>query len=125
MAINRGTKNVALSSEERTWRINIETPKGGDPVVTIYREIVTSDADGIISKTPSSTVMRSLSATAAQSVKVGSGTVTVGDVAALIADLADAWRNEDSQKEASAEPRLGPPQRQQAAPVTAKEVKKK
>lgn len=118
MAIDRGTKNVALSSEERTWRINIETPKNGDPVVTIYREVIASDADGIISKTPSAAVTRSLSATAGKSIKIGSSTVTVGDIANLIANLADAWRQEDIDNPAP--PLPGPPNRVSVVPAPVK-----
>ena len=62
MAINRGTKSLTVSTEERTWRVNIETPLGGDPVVTVWRELVTKDAEGnIIAKVPSETTSRSLS----------------------------------------------------------------
>lgn len=31
MAINRGTKSITITTEERTWRVNIETALGADP----------------------------------------------------------------------------------------------
>jgi hypothetical protein len=38
MALDQGTVTVAVTSQERTWRVNIETPQGADPTITIQRE---------------------------------------------------------------------------------------
>lgn len=105
MAIDQGTETTTLTSEERSWRINIETAKGADPVITVHREVVKSDASGVVSKVPASSISRSLSATAAQTVTVGTATFTVADLATAIAALADAWRKEDLAKPAPARPR--------------------
>lgn len=105
MAIDQGTATLALKTEERTWRINIETPKGGDPVVTVHREIVRTGPDGaIISRDPAGTVQRGLSAVATESHKVGGHTYSTAEVAGVIAAMADAWRQEDIAAAAAARP---------------------
>lgn len=96
MAIDLGTENVVVTSQERTWRINIETPLGGDPVVTVFREMVRTAADGtVISKDTANRVSRSLSAAAAQSFTVEGKNYTTAEIAGVIATVADVWRQED------------------------------
>jgi hypothetical protein len=97
MAIDQGTEVIALTSQERTWRINIETPKGGEPVVTVWRETVKTASDGsIISREGvGRPVERSLSAIAGQTYNVGGKTYTTAEIAGAIAVIADAWRQED------------------------------
>lgn len=105
MAIDQGTETITLASEERTWRVNIETAKGGDPVVTVHRETVKSDSAGVVSKAPAGTVTRSLSATSTQTVTIGAKTLSVAELAMAVALLADMWRAEDLSKPAPAGPR--------------------
>lgn len=96
MAIDKGTKTLDIKTEERTWRITIETPKGGDPTVTIHRETVRTAPDGsVISKEPGATVIRSLSRSAAQSFKIGEDVYDVAEIAGVIAAITDVWRQED------------------------------
>lgn len=105
MAIDHGTVTIAVTSQERTWRINIETPQGADPVVTVYREVVKTAPDGsIISKETVGMVERSLTAVASQTFNVGDHKYTTAEVAGVIAAVADVWRQEDiaAQEEAAA-----------------------
>lgn len=96
MSIDQGTETIAIKTEERTWRINIETPKGGDPVVTVHREIVRTGPDGeIISQEPSGSVSRSLSVTAKQDFTIGKKTYTTAEIAGAISVISDTWRTED------------------------------
>lgn len=101
MALDQGTETLAITTQERSWRITIETPKGGDPTVTVHRETVRTAPDGtIISKEPCGQVSRSLSVTAAQTFKVGGNSYSVAEIAGVIAAIADAWRQEDIEAEA-------------------------
>lgn len=98
MAIDQGTETVLLVKEERTWRVNIETAKGADPVVTVFRERIMSAADGsVVSKDMAPTAERALSGIADHTVTVpGTDIVlTMAQVAAAIAATADLWRTED------------------------------
>jgi hypothetical protein len=98
MAIDQGTAAVTVSAQERTWRINIETPFGADPTITVQREEVKTVDGVVISKTPNAVVTRGLSATAAQSLTAGGVTVTMAQLAVIIAAAADTWRTEDLAK---------------------------
>ena len=99
MAIAQGTTTIAVTSEERTWRVNIETPKGADPVVTVYREEVKSAADGsIISKAPNAQTQRALSTVATETqpfTPAVAGQVSGAELSQFIADRADMWRKAD------------------------------
>jgi hypothetical protein len=96
MALDQGTVTVAVTSQERTWRVSIETPRGVDPTIKVFREEVKTDANGIvISKTVGVRVSRGLSVTAAQSFTVAGKTYTTAEIAVVIAAIADAWRTED------------------------------
>lgn len=106
MAIDQGTKTIAIASQERTWRINIETPRGADPVVTVFRETVSTDPDGnVIANEKSVVVTRALSAIADKSYSVGGVSLTGAQIAGIIAGVADAWREEDI---ANPAPEAGP-----------------
>jgi hypothetical protein len=103
MALALGTESVVVTSQERTWRINIETPLGGDPVVTIYRETVRTAVDGtLISRETAAGVSRSLSDVAAQSLSVAGNKYTTAEIAGVIAAIADTWRQEDIDAAAAA-----------------------
>ena len=98
MAIDQGTATIAVTTSERTWRVNIETALGADPVVTVWRENVKKLADGsILAKEQAAIVTRSLSEVATQSITVPGTSIslTMAQVAALIAAAADAWREAD------------------------------
>jgi len=98
MAIDQGTATATIASQERTWRVNIETALGADPVVSIYREEVKTVNGALLSKTPNAVVTRSLSATASQSFTVGEKTYTMAELATVIAAAADTFRAEDLAK---------------------------
>jgi hypothetical protein len=99
MAIDQGTATIAVTSQERTWRVNIETPKGCDPVVTAYRELVRTGPDGaIISKEPIGDTQRCASEVASEPqpfVPAVPGQVSGAELAALISARADMWRLAD------------------------------
>jgi hypothetical protein len=99
MAIYQGTETIAVTSQERTWRVSIETPKGGNPVVTVYRELVKTAADGsVISKETIAPAQRSLSAVATENqpfIPAVSGQISGAELAGLIAARGDMWRQED------------------------------
>lgn len=96
MSIDQGTATIAVKTEERTWRVNIETAKDADPVVTVWREIVRTAPDGsVISKEPSGSVTRGLTAIAAQSYTIAGKSYTSAEIANVIAAIADTWRQED------------------------------
>jgi hypothetical protein len=102
MAIDQGTETIAIKTQERTWRINIETPLGGDPVITSYRETVRTGPDGaVISREASVDTSRALSDVAAQAFKVGGNSYTTIEIAAVVAAIADTWRQEDIAAEAA------------------------
>lgn len=100
MAIDQGSETVTIKTEERTWRIQIETPKGADASITIFREVVRYLPDGtVLSKEAGGEVRRSLSQVAAQAFQLKSGTMTGADVAGALAAIADVWRAEDLRAE--------------------------
>ncbi|MBW7968107.1 hypothetical protein [Bradyrhizobium sp. BR 10289] len=102
MAITQGTETIAVTTQERTWRVNIETPIGVDPTVTVYRETVRTAADGtLISRDGGVPVTRRLSEVAAKSYSIGGKTLTGAEIAGLIASVADTWRQEDIAAEAA------------------------
>lgn len=99
MAIDQGTETLAIKTEERTWRINIETPKGGIPVVTIFREMVRIAPDGtILSKERSGDYDHSLLDMATEHqpfTPAVSGQVSGLELSQLVAAKADLWRLKD------------------------------
>jgi len=102
MAIDQGTETIAVNTQERTWRINIETQRGVDPVVTAFRETVRTGPDGeVISKEISGNTSRALSAVAAQAFTVAGKSYTSAEIAVVIAMIADTWRQEDITAEAA------------------------
>ncbi|MDP1867011.1 MAG: hypothetical protein Q8L13_11810 [Bradyrhizobium sp.] len=94
---------MTVKAQERSWRINIETPLGADPVVTVFREVVRTASDGaVIARDPAGSFDRSLSASADQVFTVSGNKYTVGEIAVVIAAIADAWRQEDLDAAAAA-----------------------
>lgn len=99
MAIDKGTETIAIISQERTWRVNIETAKGTDPFVTVLRETVQTAIDGsIISKTAAPPAERALSTVATENQPFTpsvAGQISGAELAKLIADRGDMWRTQD------------------------------
>jgi hypothetical protein len=96
MAITISTETIAVTTEERTWRVNIETPRGEVPTVTVFREVVRTDAPGaVISRVQGATISRQADAVAEQSFTAAGITVTGAQLASLVAQAADQWRQED------------------------------
>lgn len=99
MASNQGTETVSVTTQERTWRVNIETARHADPVVTGYREIVRTASDGsLIAAEQAPQAERKLSAVAAQTLPftaATAGVITGLELAGLIAAWVDKWREED------------------------------
>jgi hypothetical protein len=98
MAIDQGTATLTVASQERTWRVNIETAKDADPIVTVYREKIMTAPDGsVISREEAPSTARSLSAVADQAITVPGTSIvlTVAQLAAAIAATADKWRKDD------------------------------
>lgn len=96
MAIDQGTTTETITSQERTWRINIETTINTDPVITVYRQAVKTSGDGsVISIDSAPIVVRNLSEVATQEFTVNDKTYTMFELATVIAAVADTWRTED------------------------------
>jgi|SRR5947209_9693779 len=105
MAIDQGTETLAIKTQERTWRLTIETPKGGQYVATAYREVVRTTPDGtVISKEPSGMTSRVLSDVQAEVqpfTPAAAGWISGAELAGLLAARADAWRQADLEAEAA------------------------
>lgn len=99
MAIDQGTATLAVTSRERSWRINIETPKGADPVVTVFRQTVkTADAGSTVAIDAAPAAQRNLSAVATETqpfTPATPGVVTGAELATLVANRGDMWRMAD------------------------------
>lgn len=96
MAITQGTETVALTTEERTWKVEIFCDKGTDPTVRVHRQLVKSDPSGaIVGIENNATVERRQSQVAESTFTAASTTVTGNQLAALISQAADQWRTED------------------------------
>ena len=46
MSITTPVSQTVTAQKRRTWRVNIETPNGGTPVISGYREAISLDAGG-------------------------------------------------------------------------------
>ena len=46
MSITTTISTTIASTKRRTWRVQIETPNGGTPVITGHRETISLDASG-------------------------------------------------------------------------------
>lgn len=99
MAIDQGTSTLIVTSQERTFCVNIETPKDTDPIVTVFRQVVKTAADGsTIAIESAPPARRNLSAVMAETqpfTPSTQGMVTGVELAALVAERADMWRTED------------------------------
>lgn len=101
MAITRPITATAIEEEERTWRANIETPRGQEAAwaIQIYRETVQKDSEGnylnaIQSMTP---VVRLAEAVAGERVTLSDSTeLQVSSLYEALMILFDRWAEEDS-----------------------------
>jgi hypothetical protein len=92
MALDISTESVTLAVKERTWRIEIFTDLGADPLLRAHREKVWLRPDGSPAQREIlDPVERRLSQIAAHSF----GGITGAQLAGAVADAADALRLED------------------------------
>lgn len=96
MAIEQGTQTLAVTTEERTWKVEVFCEKGADPIVRIHRQLVRTNAAGeVLSVDNNATVERRQSEVGADSITATGVTVTGNQLAALVSAAADQWRTED------------------------------
>jgi hypothetical protein len=103
MAINTTVSLSIVKSEQRTWRANIESPKGGDYVLTAWRENIGYDAQGgRLSRTDAPTVTRSAAAMAAAKEPpfvCSDGTeISVAHLIESVSGLIDRWAVADAER---------------------------
>jgi len=91
MAIDKGEATVTMRTQERTWRIEIESPAGQMPYITAHRETIISLSDGtVIGRESGIQVRRTLEQLARDSEALA--------MASAIPDIIDRWRKEDLAK---------------------------
>jgi hypothetical protein len=72
------------------------TEKGQDPSVRAHREVIETALDGTFKRERAGvTVERRLSAVATESFEIGGHTYTGGEIAMVLAAIADTWRAQD------------------------------
>lgn len=98
MASESITENVTLTTQERTWRIQIETQRGEDYLLEAFRETVRTidgEAFGAPDKN-AGVVRRALSKAALDTVTLDSGkTISVLELAEALVKHIETWRAED------------------------------
>lgn len=111
MAKNLGTASLTVSSERRTWRVQVDCVKGQSPVLTAHRELLRSVDGAVISRDQNAGVVsRSLAQVAAQEIILADGTViTPAHIAEALAAYIELWEEED----------VAPPATPDAAPQPA------
>jgi hypothetical protein len=91
MAITSSPRTLEITTEERTWRATIDTPKGGPYTLTIHREWRDYDADG--NQVGEAKLLPPIELDAsdigAETVTVGGVTLTVGEIEAFISAYFD------------------------------------
>lgn len=91
MAIDKGEETVTLRTQERTWRIEIESPAGQMPYITAHRETIVSLPDGtVVGKESGIQVRRNLEQLSKDAEALA--------MAAAIPDIIDRWRKDDLAK---------------------------
>lgn len=93
MAISEGSSSVTKTKERRTWRIDIDTPKGRPATVRAHRELLTTDSEGEVTAKPANTVCRTIAPDVlAETVSITGGKLlTVAEIYEGISKLVDAW----------------------------------
>jgi hypothetical protein len=104
MAIHHGTATVTVETTDRTWRTNIETAEGADPVLTFHREVVKKEGNAVVGREANAVVTRNLSQIADQEFEVGNSWVPVSEIFATLIVMADTFRQEDIDAAAVATP---------------------
>lgn len=96
MATDLGSETVTVTKSRRTWRINVETPRGQDYVLTAHRELVKQAGEDVISQTRETDVSRALSAVADQTVELSDGLeISPLQIAEALALFIERWDTED------------------------------
>ena len=92
----------AVKLEKRTWRANIETPKGQPYSIQIFRQETKLDEDNAVvgeSKFLTSPVRRMATDIASESVTLGDGTVVqAAHILAALPLFFDRWATEDAEE---------------------------
>jgi hypothetical protein len=100
MAITREIERPAATEEERTARVLIRTPRDGRYSVSVNREIVSRDAEGVPIGNPRPIpipVNRNFVDVRDETITLEDGAVvTIPQLAETIAKLADRWASEDA-----------------------------
>lgn len=96
------TAKPAVKIEKRTWRANIETPKGGAYSIQVYRQSTKLDEDDTVvgGTTITTPVNRMASAIAGESVTLYDGTVvSAAHILLALPLFFDRWALEDEQQQ--------------------------
>ena len=101
MAIYTTASVSIVKSEQRTWRVNIEAPKGGDYTLTAWRESLGLDAAGAKqSRAEAPTVTRAASVLIAAKeppfVCADGTSITVAHLIEAVSGLVDRWDAADA-----------------------------
>ena len=92
MAITHEDVTKQIQSETRTWRINIETPRGVVPVITAHRELIKTADGELIGSSPMPAVERNVGSVISETVTLASGkVVSVADMVEAIPAFIDRW----------------------------------
>jgi hypothetical protein len=97
MAISMGIKTVTSTLEERTWRTEVFTEKGQDPVVRGHRELVGIDPAGNVDSRDRSIppVEFTLSSVLTETITLADGTVLTG---AKMGEAISVWIDKKRQQ---------------------------
>lgn len=97
MATTLSTEVLTVTSERRTWRIQIESSVGTVPTLTAHRELVKKVGADVLSKDQNAGVVnRSLAAVYSEEVICNDGTVvTPAHIAEALVQLIESWEIED------------------------------
>lgn len=87
MAIDKGTESVSLAVKERTWRVEIFTDFGADPVVQVHRERVWLRDDGSLYRRET---LPAVTATLTQIASFDLGGIDGAEMALAISGAGDA-----------------------------------
>ena len=87
MTYQQTSEMVTLVTSERTFRLEIEMPLGGDPFISGHREVVKSVGDTVIAREVVEPARRFLS-------KVEQA-AKVKQAIEILSELVDVWRAED------------------------------
>lgn len=96
MATTPTSESLTITTQERTWRLQIECPFNADYVLQAFRETIRSVDGEVLSKTDAGQIVRTLSGAADDEVTLESGkTITIHEMAEALVKHIEAWRAED------------------------------